>query len=252
MLLGILGEAGSGKDEAMRYLVNRHGFYSLALADAIKVYCSWMFGWTADILYGSSKKRNEPDERYAFMRCPKCGFTHPSLALAPGFDVIHCPVCHANGVTGEWRTQLSSRYALQSLGDWARNLFGEAYVNFTLERADIVQRRRVLYDPLWVPLRDLGLNTKERWSSTLEDPVRHVVISDVRLPNEIEGIQRKAGKVYRIQRENHEDTTSTGIPNHNSEVAQRSIPDEALDGVIDNNGTFDELYCKLENVIGRN
>lgn len=253
MFLGILGEAGSGKDEAMRYLVEKHGFYSLALADPIKVYCSWMFGWTADRLYGPSKKRNEPDERYPFFRCPHCGFSIQYLTDALRTLTVDytftCPCCTKDAHVNQWQAHLSSRFALQSLGDWARNLFGEAYVNFAMERAHIVQEEKVLSDPLWYPLRDVGVDLKERWTGPLGDLVKHVVVSDVRLPNEITGIQQEKGKVYRIQRESHEDTTSTGIPNHNSEVAQRNVPNEALDGIIDNNGTLGELYRTLDDLI---
>lgn len=253
MLLGILGEAGSGKDEAMRYLVNKKGFYSLALADPIKVYCSWMFGWDAERLYGPSKKRNEPDERYPFFRCPHCGFSIQYLTDALRTLTVDytftCPCCAKDAHVKLWQAHLSSRFGLQSLGDWARNLFSEAYVHFALERVQIVQTLKVFNDPLWEPLKGLDLDLNERWRGRLGDSAQHVVVSDVRLPNEIAGIQAAGGKVYRIVRKSHEDTTSTGIPNHNSEVAQRAIPDEALDGSIDNNCTFDELYMRLDDLI---
>lgn len=254
-ILGILGEAGSGKDEAMRYLVNKKSFYSLALADPIKVYCSWMFGWDAERLYGPSKKRNEPDERYKFLRCPKCGFSAPYLTMIVRtldrgpFEERTCPACAETAEIRDWEAPLSSRFGLQSLGDWARNLFSEAYVRFALEERINAVTESIYWDPLWAPLMALGVKKDERWMGDLDDPATHVVISDVRLPNEIEGIQKAGGKVYRIVRKSHEDTTSTGIPNHNSEIAQRSIPDEALNGIINNNGTFDELYRKLDDLI---
>lgn len=46
MIVGITGKAGSGKDTAADYLVQRHGFVKLSFATPIKAALNVMFGWT--------------------------------------------------------------------------------------------------------------------------------------------------------------------------------------------------------------
>lgn len=248
MLIGILGEAGSGKDEAAQHLVQKLGFYSLALADPIKIYCSWMFGWDAEQLYGPSEKRNEEDERYPFVRCPSCGFTLYNMdPIDLEADSAQCEMCSAIRAPHEWLANLSTRFALQSLGDWARNFNCDAYVNFALLRARAIAEAAD-YDPLWEALTRLG-EIERRWQDDPGEPVDRVVISDVRLTNEVKGIQKAHGRVYRIRRSVRKDSTTTGIPQHNSEVQQRAILDEQLDGVIENDSTLEELHSTLNQLV---
>jgi len=249
MLIGILGEAGSGKDTAGKFLVQEQGFYSLALADPIKVYCHWMFGWSAERLWGSSELRNQKDVNLPFVRCPSCGFTVYNLGpIDPKANSTQCGLCGSIRTPDEWFASLSPRYALQSLGDWARNLFQDAYVEFMLQRVHAVQNHGVDFDPLWDTLERLNI-FEDRWDNgALGTPVPNVLVSDVRLKNEIEGIQKEGGKVYRIRRRVAADNTTSGIPQHNSEVEQREVADEDLDGVIENHGTLEDLYENLSTI----
>lgn len=247
MLIGILGEAGSGKDTAGRILVQGHGFYSLAFADPIKVYCNWMFGWDAPRLFDSSELRNEEDENYPFLRCPSCGRAVTALddtePIRP--DAVMCPLCHGLRIPAEWKGYLSARYALQSLGDWARTLNKTAYVEFALHRTVQVQNCGIDCDPLYAPLKLLGVMKKRSLHVSAHHKCDNVLISDVRLKNEVAGIKGEGGRVYRIRRRGGQDTTTTGIPQHNSEVEQREIADEDLDGIIENHGTLDALRERL-------
>lgn len=251
MLIGILGEAGSGKDTAGQILVQDRGFYSLAFADPIKVYCSWMFGWAAERLFDSSELRNEPDENYPFFRCPSCGHTIYDIeeAIDMRATSIECEVCHGARIPEEWLGNLSARYALQSLGDWARALNKTAYVEFALSRAIRVQHCGIDCDPLYASLRALGVMKTRSFHVSPHHKCDHVLISDVRLKNEIAGIQGEGGKVFRIKREARPDTTTTGIPHHTSEIEQREVADEELDGVIENNGTLGTLRQSITSLI---
>jgi len=250
MLIGILGEAGSGKDEAAQHLVHAHGFYSLALADPIKIMCGWLFDWPEMRLYGESRFRDAPDARYPFYRCPACGFTMPGIreAIDLKASTLECLCCGGLYPPEKWKTDLSPRFGLQSLGDWARNLHQYAYVNLAIERCNCILDG-VDRDPLWDCLERLGVS-ESRWSGDPSVPAERAVISDVRLKDEVRIVQLAEGKVIRIRRETRECTTTTGIPKHNSEMEQRDIPDSDLNGVIENNGTLTELYRKLEQFVG--
>ena len=61
-----------------------------------------------------------------------------------------------------------------------------------------------------------------------------VACSDVRFPNELDLIRSMGGKVYRVER----DTETNEYSLHESE---KHIPTLDVDGVIDNNGTLEQL-----------
>ncbi len=241
ILLGLIGTAGSGKDTVGQFLVKEHDFYSLALADPIKIYCQWMFAWHPANLWGTSERRNRKDVSFPFLRCPSCGFTayHQSLHLVGAG--VECDVCSRKHAPKDWQDHLSPRYALQSLGDWARNLFENSYVDFALRRVALVKRHGVSRDPLWPVLAQLKVS-QDRWVSLARDkPVARILISDVRLKNEVNQIQKADGQIFRVQRTDAPQTTTSGIPQHNSEMEQQEIPDHALDGVIMNTSSVADL-----------
>ena len=66
----------------------------------------------------------------------------------------------------------------------------------------------------------------------------HILIDDVRMPNEAEMVHRLGGIMIRVIRPNHV-AISTGIKNHPSE---QDLPDDMIDYDIVNDGTADQLY----------
>jgi hypothetical protein len=190
MLVGLLGEAGSGKDAAGRFLVQDHGFYSMALADPLKVFCSWMFDWGRQRLFDDSQHRGDADERHAFTRCPSCMYTHIEMEIDEESPQTLCPHCSSLRAPEEWTGHLTPRWAM-----------GEDH----------------------------------------DTPARRVLVSDVRMRREVETIRQHGGKVFRVRRDTSGDSLPGGIPAHDTELEQRGVPDDALDGVIENNGTLKEL-----------
>ena len=69
-----------------------------------------------------------------------------------------------------------------------------------------------------------------------------VACSDVRFPNELDLIRSMGGKVYRIERQ----TEANEFSLHESEIY---IPTLDVDGVIDNNGTLEELREAILNLV---
>jgi hypothetical protein len=255
MLIGILGEAGSGKDTAGQILVQDHGYYSLAFADPIKLFCMWMFGWEPHQLWGDSSFRNEPDSDLPFYRCPSCSFHWPDTAMAVvEADTEHveqfiCPICYSRRAPSDWRANLSPRFALQDLGtEWARYFNKRCHVDFAIKRAAYTDLG-VMKDPLWHALpREVR---DERWTgvTTMNTVAKGTYISDCRFRNEVQLIREAGGKVYRIVRQTKEDNTTTGIAGHASEMEQREIANEELDGIIENHGTLDALRGRLRALI---
>lgn len=101
-IIGVSGQAGSGKDSFAARLVEEHDFVRVALADGMKRIARDVYGFTLEQLWGPSQMRNAGDRRYL----------------------------RSDG------TFLSPREALQVLGtEWGRACWPNTWVNHTLEVA---------------------------------------------------------------------------------------------------------------------
>lgn len=186
-LLGILGQAGSGKDTLADWLASNHKFVKVAIADPLKRHLKDIYLLDDEQLWGPSPARGAPDVRYMM----------------------------ANG------EPFTARVGAQRLGDIYRELWPEAMVAYM---------RRVissLRDSRWSKYRaDEGL--VPNFSSTCAQP-KGIVVTDLRMPDEVRAVQEMGGKVVRLRRQGA--TGQVGIPNHQTE-RQGEIPDSAVDKVI--------------------
>ena len=104
------------------------------------------------------------------------------------------------------------------------------------------------------------------WIASLENKLRtskdNVVISDCRFVNEIEAIKKQGGKIYWVQRgplpEWYDDALSANRGSNlglNSMKMRKIHPSEwawigcRFDGVIDNNGSIEDLYGQIKNLL---
>lgn len=237
MIIGVSGLAGSGKDTLAGYLVRDHGFTILSLADPLKRICRDVFDFSDDQLWGSSERRNEPDERYprndpAVQRARDiaANMTDNKVAI-PAFVVEEA----AKGPMA----YLTPRYALQRLGtEWGRDCYYNVWVEYAMRTA-----RRLLVDPDdgSVPYYDQRHGLSYRHLGPYGMP-KGVAIPDVRFRNEIEGIKEAGGKVIRIRRPGAGLRGLAGL--HASELEQTAIPDVAFDYVVENDGTLESLRAK--------
>lgn len=100
MIIGLSGLAGSGKSTVARFLVKKHCFEEIALADPMKTFCREVLGFSREQLWGSSSLRNAIDPRFG----------------------------------------KSPRDALQSLGtDWGRAFYENVWVEYAIRRALALQ-----------------------------------------------------------------------------------------------------------------
>lgn len=74
----------------------------------------------------------------------------------------------------------------------------------------------------------------------------NIVIADMRYPNEAEMLRRKGFTLINITRK---DRPIDRDPNHSSEVALDNYPH--YDYVIANDGTVEDLYAKLDDVVAK-
>lgn len=94
-----------------------------------------------------------------------------------------------------------------------------------LQRLGTDAVRNNIADDFWVKatLRKMKDSTKTKF-----------VVTDVRFPNEANAIREAGGRLFRLDRE------CAGAGNHASETALDGY--QLWDGVIDNNGTLDDLW----------
>jgi hypothetical protein len=125
--------------------------------------------------------------------------------------------------------------------------------------------------PRWV-LQHWGTEVCRRnfhtdiWIASLENKLRNskddVVISDCRFPNEIKSIRDAGGKIIWVQRGKLPDwynvalAANAGIESDQIQLAQLGIHASEtawvgtpFDDVIGNNGTIDQLYTQLKNLV---
>lgn len=177
-IIGFGHRAQSGKDSSGEYLVKEFGFRRVAFADPLKRAAMEIFGFTNAQCYGTKADKETID--------PRCGFT--------------------------------PRYALQTLGEKMRVIFG---------------------DEVWVKAAEAQIISTV--PTKTHDTVDRVVITDVRYENEAAMIRRNGGVVVRIDRPSLGPLTDT----HPSETSMEGFE---YDEVIVNDGTIQDLYAKVQKI----
>jgi len=123
MIVGICGNAGSGKDTAADILIAKHGFVRVAFADVMKRFCHEVFDFTVDQLWGPSESRNRPDDRYK----------------------------RSNG------EPLTPRHALQQLGtNWGRECFPDVWINYAIRISNRLALGGCRYEATYGIVSDTG------------------------------------------------------------------------------------------------
>jgi hypothetical protein len=98
--------------------------------------------------------------------------------------------------------------------------------------------RKVVHDDFWV------IPMKRKLKEHIRN-YQHVVISDVRFFNEINMIRSLKGMLVKVERANLDKIT--GFEKHSSEFQLEDY--NAWDFILDNNGTLDELYKKVDDMM---
>jgi hypothetical protein len=228
MIIGITGQAGTGKDTAAAYLEQSRGFIRIGLADPLKRICKEVFDFSDEQLWGPSENRNGGDSRYL-----------RKVQTCENFEEYarHTDSCFE-------MQPLSPRYALQTLGtEWGRGCYEDVWIDYGLRTAKkLVQYAESKYQVGYDPKRGI---VQERGY-----PVpRGVVFSDLRFGNEFEAVRKAGGKLVRIVRPGYDG--NVGIGGHASEEEQKKYNDTYFDCVILNNGSLLDLAKGLDMMLAR-
>jgi hypothetical protein len=162
-IIAFCGLAGSGKDTACDYLVDRD-YKKISFASPLKQMAKIAFGFTDEQLYGSSSKREEQDLRYPFSGiCVACG--KQCSMRKDDTKVWECFSCMR-----EYPMFVSARLALQTLGtEWGRRLTSDLWAQAAVNQ---------------ILASDYNL-----WC-----------ISDLRFKNEMKAVRDAGGVVVRLMR----------------------------------------------------
>ncbi len=240
-LIGVTGQAGSGKDSAADYLVRTQGFTKVALADPLKRFCREVYDFSEEQLWGPSSARNAPDKRYV----RETNLRHAWMAREdPGPNGVR--LCEQCGMTTEevdWGSEcvvyLTPRYALQLLGtEWGRTCYPNTWVDL------MIRTSRAILDEGYSYTGPRGLHhdpTKPR--------AQGVIVTDVRFYNEFDAIRSQGGVVWRVRPPQEAKPASEAWRTHLSEAEQATMADESFDALIVNaKVAFAALYADVDRV----
>jgi len=225
MIIGLLGYSRSGKNAVGDILAEHAKFQTLAFADSLKRLCMRLFDWDEEQLWGNGKE--EMDLRY-----PR----EHDWAPRPSDGAVVCRCCKRSSQTeSHLGCFLTPRYGMQIMGtEGGRQCYSNIWVERALRDASIISRMGLVYD------RRIGVIPDRQTHK------RNVAITDLRFISETEALLKYGAKVYRIKR------PGVGAPPHAhaSETEQDRIPDDRLHGVINNDGTLEDLQKTVLSLFG--
>ena len=251
-IIGVSGQAGSGKDTVADHVIKHHKFTRVALADPIKRFGYHVFQFTEQQLWGSSGYRNAIDGRYeiqdnwdsAQVRLEQYGRQYCQNVLntedAAAIDRAYKALVHWFFWLESTHRSLSPRIMLQTLGtEWGREAVDQdIWINAFLVTAKTLLHedggtKLWDYDPLTGPI------------PSKKKIIHGVVISDVRFQNEFDAIRREGGSVIRVLRPDTDFAAAdVGISGHASEAHEFSL--DSFDFIIQNDKSLFDLYESVD------
>ena len=140
----------------------------------------------------------------------KLSFSHPL------YDILEYAQKMCGFSTGK------DRQFLQMIGTWARDKNPDVWIDLFKEKVQICRSE---YEHV------------------------NIVNSDVRFLNEFESLKKQGFTMIKIKRTLVDSSRAgTGSSYHISEMELDSLNDDSWDFVIDNDGSLDDLYVKLDNI----
>jgi hypothetical protein len=211
MIIGICGLIGAGKDTIADYLVNIHQFRRESFANSLKDAVAHVFNWERELLEGRTKQSRE------------------------------------------WREQPDPW--------WSTRLGQTITPRWVLQYWGTEVCRTGFHDDIWIAALE----------NRLRQRTGHTVISDVRFPNEIQAIKNVGGRIIWIKRGNLPEWYNCALTENTTPEDEQYILEDhgqlmpqqypqihssewawvgtRFDADVDNNGTVEQLYEQLKNLV---
>ncbi len=275
----LAGKAGSGKDTVGNYIVSKYGGACLGQADPMKRFAKKVFRFSDEQLWGPSDMRNAPDPAYSnidlfdlqdsldVLDARFYDFADewvegvlPDLTIEGRMRSLDALESWFAGVVSKVARHggLSPRYVLQTLGtEWGRAQSQSVWSAFALRTAFTLLGGGYTYSPsrgLVSPKASFPafFGIKPAKVQDLSDK-GFAIITDGRFRNEMSAVIGAGGAAIRIVRPDASLSAAaeaSGIPGHLSERELNEIPDDLFTKVIVNDGTLDQLFSKVDAVLG--
>lgn len=242
-ILGIVGNLGTGKDTIASILDATCDWVIAAQADELKRCAHRIFELPNHVMFGESSLRSWRDPRADtedyWSDCHGRVETHEQYVrnLFPeelrdlAVVNLHALIDHFAAV----RDKANCRYILQRLGtEWGRETYPNVWVHA------LGRTLKALRDGGWEYFRERGL-VRRQGAPTPEG----VAITDCRFDNEIDAVHGWDGKAVWV------DASTRVKPSGDTHKSEPKYDDFAhlVDGVIDNNGTLDQLENAVHSLV---
>lgn len=244
-IIAIAGRMGTGKDTVAEIL-GRKGYVRVALADQVKRLARSIFDFSTDSLFGPSALRNEPVRLTHTQWCEV--FYRAGSAREDIQDTIRAGLSSAEAEDGGLYDDEIESAVVEYLRTC--RLHDLVHDNFSVRVALQLlgtELGRKLRDDVWIA------NLREKIEDVTSYSVAHmganlpgVIITDCRFPNEAAAFKSWGGEVYWI------DASKRLVipPSMHASEPDRHQFEGLLTGVIDNNGTLEDLEKELDRVTG--
>lgn len=215
-IVGLCGQAGSGKDLVADFFVEK-GFAKVAFSDPMKRFVQYLFDLDDEQLWGPSETRNE---ELAFTEEEWIGITQRMEQEAWDFVEEMQVSCQVPALLGLWdwlgvlyhSQKVSPRIFLQTLGtEWGRTLDPLVWVDYL---------HRVIR-----PQLEVGCSySAQEGAGSVGESFAGIIIPDHRFANEITATREVGGYMIRVHRPGRpQEMTDPGIQGHASEKEQETL-----------------------------
>lgn len=228
MIIGLMGQAGAGKDTAGAVLAEELGGVTLGFADGIKRWCFKVLGLNDLQLFGELKEKPIPESQlqavkplpvhsleWARLLAEACCAPHDARTYVNSYAESAMQVWW-NGLKAE--PGLTPRRVMQHFGtEFVRAKLGPNFwIDAALDVTDLLLKGGYSYGRLTGPV-PYAINANV------------VVITDVRFRNEALKLKRRGARLYGVHR-----PALVSESTHVSESEQLSVPKFWLDGYFSN------------------
>lgn len=244
-LIGLKGQIGSGKTTASIYLEEKHGFKCIALADCLKEFVALITGWPLSFVSGNDPTLRNDRETLVH---PHFNMTCRQLLQYIGTEIFRHKISNTFWID-VLKRRIEGKEPQRKYSNHGNLLHNCLILLLNDEKHYInplaVIITNIMREKWWDVWTGSMILNRVEFSTHYSELSRApgIIITDIRFKNEAD--EFKDITILRLVRDNTTHNVSKSVVNHESET----LTDTDGEYIIENNGTIEELYAKLDNLI---